>query len=77
CIVSGGNFVTQLVGILAIGAFVFVSSYLVWLVLEKALGCRVSGIVEELGQDTAELGIEAYPEFVVMPDTEDMENTDD
>ena len=29
---------------------------------------RVSQIVEELGQDTAELGIEAYPEFVLMPD---------
>ena len=77
CIVSGGNFVTQLAGILAIGAFVFVSSCLVWLLLEKTLGCRVTGIVEELGQDTAELGIEAYPEFVVMPDAEDMENTDD
>ncbi|MDE0279916.1 MAG: ammonium transporter [Gammaproteobacteria bacterium] len=80
CIVSGGNFLTQLIGIVAIGAFVFATSYLVWFVLSRTLGCRVSPTVEELGQDTAELGIEAYPEFVVMPDmetSEDMEKIDD
>ena len=29
---------------------------------------RVSPEVEELGQDAGELGIEAYPEFVLMPE---------
>ena len=29
---------------------------------------RVSPEVEHLGQDTGELGIEAYPEFVLMPE---------
>ena len=80
CIVSGGTFLVQLTGIAAIGAFVFASSYLTWLILERTLGCRVSPTVEELGQDTAELGIEAYPEFVVMPDiepAEDMEKNED
>ena len=80
CIVSGGTFLVQLTGVAAIGAFVFASSYLTWLILERTLGCRVSPTVEELGQDTAELGIEAYPEFVVMPDiepTEDMEKSED
>ena len=27
--------------------------------------------VEQLGQDAAELGIEAYPEFVLMPEPDD------
>ena len=29
---------------------------------------RVSPQVERLGQDTGELGLEAYPEFVLMPE---------
>ena len=37
------------------------------------MGVRVSQAVEELGQDTAELGIEAYPEFVLMPDQDDVD----
>ena len=32
------------------------------------MGLRVSRKVEEIGQDVGELGIEAYPEFVVVPD---------
>ena len=73
CIAAGGDFVTQLIGVLAIGAFVFVVSLIVWLVLEKTVGVRVSETVEELGQDTAELGIEAYPEFMLMPDQDDID----
>ena len=73
CIASGGNFVDQLVGVLAIGAFVFVVSLGVWFLLDKLLGARVTAKVEELGQDVSELGIEAYPEFVVMPDADDVD----
>ena len=73
CIASGGNFVDQLVGVLAIGGFVFVVSLGVWFVLDKLLGARVTAKVEELGQDVSELGIEAYPEFVVMPDADDVD----
>ena len=40
--------------------------------MEKTVGARVSPSVEEVGQDAMELGIEAYPEFVVMPDPDDM-----
>ena len=72
CIAGGGNLGVQLVGVIAIGIFVFGISWLLWLVLEKTLGVRVSPIVEELGQDTAELGIEAYPEFILMPDQDDV-----
>ena len=73
CIAAGGNIGTQLIGVLAVGVFVFVLSWLLWLGLEKTIGVRVSETVEELGQDTAELGIEAYPEFMLMPDQDDME----
>ena len=72
CIAAGGDVVTQLVGVVAIGAFVFIASMAVWTVLAKTVGVQVSETVEELGQDAAELGIEAYPEFMLMPDEDDM-----
>ena len=68
CIAAGGNFMVQLIGVLAVGAFVFGISLALWLAIEKTIGARVSRSVEEVGQDSAELGIEAYPEFVLMPD---------
>ena len=73
CIAAGGNFGVQLIGVLAVGAFTFAAAWLSWFVLGKIMGVRVSQIVEELGQDTAELGIEAYPEFVLMPDRDDVD----
>ena len=74
CIAGGGSFGVQISGVLAIGAFVFGVSYAVWFLLDKIMGARVSGSVEELGQDASELGIEAYPEFVVMPDQDDLDD---
>ena len=71
CIAAGGNFVTQLIGILSIGAFVFSLSWVVWFAIEKTIGVRVSEATERLGQDTAELGMESYPEFVLMPEPAD------
>ena len=45
---EGGKFGVQLLGILAVGVFIFGISWLTWMALK--------------------LGIEAYPEFVLMPD---------
>ena len=73
CIAAGGDLKVQLTGILAIGVYVFLVSMIVWYAIEKTIGVRVSAEVEELGQDSAELGIESYPEFVLMPDTEDVD----
>ena len=73
CIAGGGNLGVQIIGIVAIGAFVFVVSWILWTILEKTVGVRVSSTVEQLGQDAAELGMESYPEFVVMPDPDDFE----
>ena len=66
-----GSFLVQLVGVLSVGAFVFATSLVLWVVLDRTLGARVSRDVEEMGQDAAELGIEAYPEFALMVDPED------
>ncbi len=68
CIAGGAKFHVQLIGIVAIGAFVFITSLIVWKLLDMAMGLRVSAEAERLGQDTAELGIETYPEFVLMPE---------
>ena len=70
CIVGDHSFGIQLLGVVAIGGFVFGASWLSWTLIEKTMGARVSETVEELGQDAAELGIEAYPEFVLMPDSD-------
>ena len=72
-IASEGGVAAQLAGILAIGAFTFGVSMLFWLALDKTMGARVSAEVEDIGQDAAELGIEAYPEFVLMPDQDDLD----
>ena len=67
CIVGGGNVGVQLLGILAIGAFVFGASWILWLGIDKTIKARVSHDVEVLGKDVVELGIEAYPEFRAIP----------
>ena len=72
-IAAGGNLGVQIVGVLAIGALVFVVSFIVWQVLHWTLSVRVSADVERLGQDSAELGMESYPEFVLMPEEDDEE----
>ena len=72
CIAAGGNVGVQLLGIAAVGVFVFGISWLTWMALKLVMGVRVSPSVEEVGQDAMELGIEAYPEFVVMPDPDDV-----
>jgi len=57
------NFVAQAIGVGAIGAFVIVTSSVVWLILKFSVGLRPSEEAEYNGLDTTELGLEAYPEF--------------
>ncbi len=71
CIVAGGNLFVQISGILAIGVTVFGTTMLTWVLIDKTLGTRVSPNVEAMGQDVGELGIEAYPEFVLMPEMDE------
>ena len=67
-IAAGGRFHIQLLGIVSIGVFVFVISYVLWRAMDALLGIRISSQVERLGQDAGELGIESYPEFLLMPE---------
>jgi Amt family ammonium transporter len=60
---SEASFVTQLIGVGAIGGFVVVVSALTWLLIKYTIGLRVSAEEEHMGCDTSELGLEAYPEF--------------
>jgi len=57
------SFATQAIGIVSIGAFVFIASAVVWMILKVTVGIRVDEEAEQVGLDRAELAMEAYPEF--------------
>ena len=67
-IAGGADLLVQIVGVASIGAVVFAASWLTWSAIRWTMGVRITPVAEGLGQDVAELGIEAYPEFVVVPD---------
>jgi len=58
-----GNWGAQIMGIVAIGAFVFVLSLVFFFLIKVIFGLRVSEEAETRGLDKSELGMEAYPEF--------------
>ena len=60
---ADASFVTQLIGVVGIGAFVIVASAIVWMVLKFTIGLRADEETEDSGLDKVELGLEAYPEF--------------
>ncbi len=60
---GAGQLVTQVIGILSIGAFVVVVSATLWLIIKAVMGLRVSSEEEHEGLDLGEHGMEAYPEF--------------
>ncbi|NNL47021.1 MAG: ammonium transporter [Acidimicrobiia bacterium] len=58
------SFKGQIVGILSIFFWTFIVSLIVWFILKKTVGVRVSEEEEYEGVDLGECGLEAYPEFV-------------
>jgi len=60
---SDASFGTQLISIAIVGVFTFVLSLIVWFIIDKVFGIRVSAEDETAGLDSAELGMESYPEF--------------
>lgn len=60
---SGATFVGQLVGAGTIFVWVFVTSFIVWLLIKAIMGIRISEEEEYEGADIGECGMEAYPEF--------------
>ena len=62
---GGGSdlFITQIVGIVAVGAWTVVTSSIIFLAIKFTIGIRVSDAEEDAGLDVYEHGMEAYPEF--------------
>jgi Amt family ammonium transporter len=56
--------VSQLTGVVAVGAFVFVIALVAWLAIKATIGVRVSAEEELEGLDIGEHGNRAYPDFV-------------
>lgn len=64
----GGGFkllLSQLLGVVCVGAFTFISSLTVWFLIKKTIGLRVSVNEEIEGLDIYEHGNQAYPEFPI------------
>jgi Amt family ammonium transporter len=61
---GAGLLMAQLAGIVGVGAFVFVSSMVIWKIIGATVGMRVSTEEELEGLDIGEHGNVAYPDFV-------------
>ena len=53
----------QIYGIFVVGIFTVVVSGVIWYIIDAIVGIRVSEEAEVEGLDTAELGMDAYPDF--------------
>lgn len=65
----GGSFSllgVEILGVVAVGVFTFISSALTWLAIKKTLGIRVSLEEEIQGLDIGEHGNSAYPDFAIV-----------
>ena len=60
---SDVTILAQIKGIVIVGIFVFVSSFIVWKILDIIMGLRVDEETEINGLDIHETGLECYPEF--------------
>ena len=58
------QFLTQVIGILAVGSFTVASSLICWLILKATVGIRVTKETEIDGLDISEHGMEAYSGFM-------------
>jgi Amt family ammonium transporter len=61
---GGGQFVNQLIGVAAIGAFSFVFAYAVLFLLKKTIGIRVEEKEELDGLDSSEHEMMSYADFI-------------
>ena len=60
---ADASLAVQIQSIIIVGAFVVITSSVMWFLLKATLGIRVDEEDEINGLDMAELGMEAYPEF--------------
>jgi len=54
------SFAIQLLGVFSVCIFVFITSYIVILIIKNTMGLRISKEAEKLGTDKAEIGVIAY-----------------
>ena len=57
---SSANFGTQLLGVIAINATVFVIAFVIWAIMKNTMGIRLSKEAELKGTDVTETGVIAY-----------------
>jgi Amt family ammonium transporter len=62
--------IAQIVGVLAIGVWSALTSFLLFFIIKRTIGLRVSPEEEELGLDIGEHGTVAYPDIHKMPEPE-------
>jgi Amt family ammonium transporter len=68
---------SQALGVLSVGAFVFPASILIWMLIKKTMGLRVSAKEEIEGLDIGEHGNMGYPDFVTVDYTNDTNTFND
>ncbi|MEM9908932.1 MAG: ammonium transporter [Cyanobacteria bacterium P01_D01_bin.44] len=64
------QFITQFIGVIAVGLFTVIASIVGWYCLGLLVGLRVSNNQELAGLDMSEHGIEAYAGFLKVADAE-------
>jgi Amt family ammonium transporter len=57
---SGAKFGTQLLGVVSINLFIFIVSFIVWIIMKNTMGIRLSKKAELKGTDISETGVIAY-----------------
>jgi len=57
------SFANQVVGVVTVGAFTFILSWVAWVIINAIMGIRVSREEELRGLDISEHGMEGYPDF--------------
>ena len=65
---SDASFIPQIIGAVTIFVFVFCASWVVWYLLKRTVGIRVSEKEEYEGSDVEECGLDAYPDFLRSSD---------
>jgi Amt family ammonium transporter len=61
---TDASFAAQAIGLGSILGWVFITSFIIWLLIKLIMGIRVSEEEEYEGVDVGECGLEAYPEFM-------------
>jgi Amt family ammonium transporter len=59
---GAAQLLTQVIGVVGVGLFTVIASFVFWGITKAVLGMRVTPDEEYVGLDMSEMGLEAYPE---------------